>query len=80
MKVSGETGEAQVEGFVFSDDEDYSRLGYVQRKTKRPYHLALFMRPGQSEDFIGAWDGDEDAGEAFSNGPPSNWQAIFDVP
>jgi hypothetical protein len=38
------------------------------------------MRPGQSEDFICAWDGDEDAGEAFSNGPPSNWQAIFDVP
>ena len=70
----------EVEGFAFSDDEDYWRLGYVQRKTKRPYHLALFMHPSQSEDFIGAWDGDEDAGEAFSNGSPSNWQAIFDVP
>ena len=69
-----------VEGFTFSDDEDYWRLGYVQRKTRRPYHLGLFMHPGQSEDFIGAWDGDEDAGEAFSNGSPSNWQAIFDVP
>lgn len=70
----------EVEGFTFSDDEDYWRLGYVQRKTRRPYHLGLFMHPGQSEDFIGAWDGDEDAGEAFSNGSPSNWQAIFDVP
>ena len=70
----------EVEGFVFSDNEDYWRLGYVQRKTKRPYHLALFMHPGQSEDFIGAWDGDEDEGETFSNGSPSNWQAIFDIP
>lgn len=70
----------EVEGFVFSDDEDYWRLGYVQRKTKRPYHLGLFMHPGQSEDFIGAWDGNEDEGETFSNGSPSNWQAIFDVP
>lgn len=70
----------EIEGFVFSDDEDYSRLGYVQRKTRRPYHLALFMHPGQSEDFIGAWDGDEDAGETFLNGSPSKWQAIFDVP
>lgn len=70
----------EIEGFTFSDDEDYRRLGYIQRKTKRPYHLALFMHSGQSEDFIGAWDGDEDAGEPFSNGSPSNWQAIFDVP
>ncbi|MCC2597786.1 hypothetical protein LKR43_15740 [Pusillimonas sp. MFBS29] len=70
----------EVEGFIFSDNEDYWRLGYVQRKTKRPYHLGLFMHPGQSEDFIGAWDGDENEGESFSNGPPSNWQAIFDVP
>ena len=70
----------EVEGFTFSDDEDYRRLGYVKRKIQRPYHLGLFMHPGQSEDFIGAWDGDEDVGETFSNGSPSNWQAIFDVP
>ena len=38
------------------------------------------MHPGQSEDFIGAWDGDEGASEAYSNGSPSNWKAIFDVP
>lgn len=70
----------EIEGFTFSDNEDYLRLGYVQRKTRRPYHLGLFMHKGQSEDFIGAWDGDEDAGETFSNGSPANWQAIFDVP
>jgi hypothetical protein len=69
-----------IEGYKFSDSEDYHRLGYVKRKTKRPYHLALFMTPGQSEDFIGSWDGNEDKGEQFSNGSPSNWQAIFDVP
>lgn len=70
----------KIEGFSFVDDEDYHRLGYVQRKTRRPYHLALFMHPGQSEDFIGAWDGDEDMGQPFTNGSPSNWQAIFEVP
>lgn len=70
----------EIEGFVFSDDEDYHRLGYVQRKLRRPYHLALFMHKGQSEDFMGAWDGDEDNGEPFSQGSPSNWQAIFEVP
>jgi len=70
----------KIEGFIFSDDEDYYRLGYVRRKLRRPYNLALFMHPGQSEDFMGAWDGDEDNGEPFSQGSPSEWQAIFEVP
>lgn len=69
-----------IEGFEFTDHEDRNRLSYVARKVKRPYHLAAFLRPGQSEDFIGAWDGDGDMTEKFSNGSPSNWQAIFDVP
>jgi hypothetical protein len=70
----------EVEGFAFSDDEDYYRLSYVQRMIRRPYHLGLIMREGQSEDFMAAWDGDADAEQTFSNGPPSNWQAIVDVP
>lgn len=70
----------EIGGFVFSDDDDYHRLDYVQRKLRRPRHLASFMQPGQSEDFMGAWDGDGDNGEPFSQGSPSNWQAIFDVP
>jgi hypothetical protein len=61
---------AEVEGYAYCDDQDYIRLDYVQRKTRRPYHLGLFMHPGQSEDFIGAWDGDEDKGEPFTNGSP----------
>ncbi|MEO3879321.1 hypothetical protein [Rheinheimera fenheensis] len=69
-----------VEGVTFFDKDDFSRLGYVQRKIRRPYHLGIFMHPGQSEDFIGAWDGDEGVGESFSNGSPSDWQVIFDVP
>lgn len=69
-----------IEGYTFSDSEDYHRLGYVQRKTKRPYHLGLFMTEGQTEDFIGSWDGDQDDEKQFSNGFPSNWLAIFDVP
>jgi hypothetical protein len=72
--------EISIEGYKFFDAEDAYRLGYVKRKTKRPYHLALFMTEGQVEDFIGAWDGDKNNGESFSNGPPSNWQTIFDLP
>ena len=70
----------EIEGFIYSDDEDYHRLGYVQRKLRRPYNLALFIHPGQSKDFMGAWDGDEDSGEPFSQGSPSEWPAIFEVP
>lgn len=70
----------EIEGSVFSDDEDYYRLGYLQRKQRRPYNLALFMTEGQTEDFFGAWEGDADKGETFSNGPPSAWQVIFDIP
>ena len=68
-----------IEGFSFLDDDDYRRLGYVQRKTQRPYNLANFMHAGLVEDFFDAWDGDEERGE-FSNGAPSNWTAIFEVP
>lgn len=70
----------EIEGFAFSDNEDYRRLGYVKRKMPRPFHLALFLHPGQSEDFMGAWDGDEDQRQPFTTGSPSNWQSIFDVP
>ena len=72
--------DVSIEGYQFIDREDLHRLDYVRRKIGRPYSLALFMTEGQTEDFIGSWDGDEDAGEVFSNGSPSNWQAIFDIP
>jgi hypothetical protein len=72
--------EIKIEGFSFFDKEDYSWLGYIQRKTRRPYHLGSFIHPGQAEDFMCAWDGDECARASFSNGSPCNWQSIFDVP
>ncbi len=69
-----------IEGYDFVDYEDAHRLDYVRRKIKRPYQLALFMTEGQTEDFIGAWDSKEDEEGHFSNGSPSNWQTIFDIP
>ena len=69
-----------IEGYSFFDEEDWRRLNYIQRKIRRPLHLAWFMTEGQTEDFIGAWDGNEDEGELFTNGSPSNWQYIFDIP
>ncbi|MEO8542809.1 MAG: hypothetical protein ABI434_04460, partial [Burkholderiaceae bacterium] len=69
----------EIEGVVFSDDQDYHRLGYLQRKQLRPLNLALFMTSGQTDDFFGAWKGDKYQGMTFSNGRPSEWQAIFDI-
>jgi hypothetical protein len=69
-----------IEGFSFHDREDSHRLDYIRRKMPRPYNLAHFMTEGQTEDFIGAWDGDEDSGESFHNGGPPDWQTIFDIP
>lgn len=69
-----------LEGFSFNDPEDAHRLGYIRRKMPRPYNIQSFMTEGQVEDFIGAWDGDQDNHDEFNNGSPSNWQSIFDIP
>lgn len=68
----------EIDGFKFSDPEDAYRLNYISRKQPRPYNLAATMTEGQTEDFIGAWDSDEEG--LFTSGSPSNWQHIFDVP
>lgn len=69
-----------IEGYSFIDNEDGYRLDYIRRKMPRPYNLAIFMTKGQTEDFIGAWDGNEADDGAFSNGSPANWQTLFDIP
>jgi hypothetical protein len=40
------------------------------------------MTEGQTEDFIGAWDDDEDPDNEsiFCAGSPCDWQLIFDIP
>lgn len=68
----------EIEGFIFTDPEDGYRLGYIKRKQPRPHNIALTMTEGQTEDFIGAWDGEDEG--MFNNGPPADWQEIFDVP
>ncbi len=67
----------EIEGFTFTDSEDGYRLDYIRRKRPRPYNLALTMTEGQTEDFIGAWDGEEEG--MFNSGSPDNWQNIFDA-
>lgn len=68
----------QIDGYQFHDEYDDHRLNYLRRKMSRPTTLHLTMTEGMTEDFIGAWDGEE--GTSFSNGGPSNWQTIFDIP
>ncbi|MFG6179157.1 hypothetical protein ACGTN6_18115 [Halomonas sp. THAF12] len=73
----------EIEGQHFNDRYDSIRLSYVQRKQSRPYNLALFMTEGQTEDFIGAWDDDdnyEDDDSIYHGGSPCDWQDIFDIP
>jgi hypothetical protein len=70
----------EVEGYTYFDSQDCVHLDYLRRKMPRPYHLGVFMHPGQSEDFVCAWDGDDGNTESFTNGSPANWQVIFDVP
>ncbi|OOV87898.1 hypothetical protein [Oceanospirillum linum] len=68
----------EIKGFAFHDSEDAYRLSYLKRKMPRPFNLAETMTEGQTEDFIGAWDADEEG--KFTNGSPCDWQQIFDVP
>lgn len=72
----------EVEGFEFCDHYDAIRLSYIQRKIKRPCNLACFMTEGQTEDFLGAWDDDDDPDNEnmFSAGSPCDWQLIFEIP
>lgn len=73
----------QIDGHTFEDPEDKYRLGYLARKTKRPYNIKMLMSEGQVEDFIGAWgsdDADQDEPGVFANINIHDWQVIFDVP
>lgn len=73
----------EIEGHRFYDFYDATRLSYVKRKQPRPFNLASFMTEGQTEDFIGAWDNDEnydDDDSIYHGGSPSEWQTIFDIP
>lgn len=73
----------EIEGENFYDRYDSIRLSYVQRKQSRPYNLASFMTEGQTEDFIGAWDDDdnyENDDSIYHGGSPCDWQDIFDIP
>ncbi|PNO71275.1 hypothetical protein [Serratia marcescens] len=74
----------EIEGNNYYDRQDYQRLDYLRRKGQKPYSIYLTMTEGQTEDFIGAWDADnddEDSDEArFYSGSPSSWQEIFNIP
>lgn len=74
----------EIEGKRFYDTEDRYRLDYLRRKGNTPHSIHMTMTEGQTEDFIGAWDADEDDVDneenRFYSGSPSSWQDIFDIP
>jgi hypothetical protein len=72
-----------IEGIEFYDRYDSMRLDYIRRKGPYPSNLLCTMTEGQTEDYIGAWDNDEefeDDESIYHGGSPGEWQAIFDIP
>lgn len=72
-----------IEGIEFYDRYDSYRLDYIRRKKPYPSNLLCTMTEGQTEDYIGAWDNDEDYEDddsIYHGGSPCDWQAIFDIP
>lgn len=70
-----------IEGVEFYDHNDAVRLDYVRRKSPYPSNIRCKMTEGQTEDYIGAWDHDEDDdSDLYHGGSPCDWQAIFDIP
>ncbi len=70
---------AEIEGKVFTDDEDWIRLGQWSRSAQ-PTNLRFYMREGHVDTFFGSWmpvDGDE-PNDRFD--PDDNTQIIFDIP
>lgn len=72
----------EIEGNSYYDRQDHQRLNYLRRKGPTPHSIFLTMTEGQTKDFIGAWDTDnEDSEEArFFSGSPYSWQEILDIP
>lgn len=62
------------------DSEDLYRLGYIERKIKKPYNLHMMMSEGLVEDFFGAWYPENDTNLNLLYNPDANWQIIFPVP
>ena len=71
-----------IEGFEFFDKYDAMRLDYIRRKSPFPSNIVCSMTEGQTEDYIGAWDNDEeeDDSDIYHGGGPRDWQIIFDIP
>lgn len=73
-------------GFVFEskdfsiiDFADYHRIGYIDRKMKKPFNLLWMMTEGMVEDFFGAWCSSKESDKNMYN-PDENWRIIYPVP
>lgn len=71
-----------IDGFKFQDNLDAYQLDYFKRKKPFPSNLLFTMPEGFTEDFIFAWDqeDDDEVRDIFRSGGPWDWQLIFNVP
>lgn len=61
------------------DEEDYYRVGYIERKVKYPTSLISTITEGMTEDFFGAWYNHKENNEDEFN-PDIDWNLIFPIP
>ena len=67
----------ELEGVVFVDWEDFSRLGYLIRKHPRPASIRALLTEGWVDEFFGSWLSEGDGESGFN--PDENPQVIFDI-
>lgn len=72
VKITGEE-------LCWIDNEDYYRIGYIERKVKYPTSLIFTMKEGMTEDFFGSWCNFEENNDGNFN-PDENWNRIFPIP
>jgi hypothetical protein len=57
------------------DEDDYYRIGYYERKNKKPSNLKATATEGMVEDYFGAWRAESPGNDLYD--PESNIQVIF---
>ncbi|PKM51749.1 MAG: hypothetical protein CVV02_05660 [Firmicutes bacterium HGW-Firmicutes-7] len=63
---------------LWIDEEDWHRVGYINRKVKYPCSIIFTMTEGMTEDFFGAWCTETIKEEDFN--PDRDWNIIFPIP
>ena len=68
----------EIDGVMFADWDDASRLGKFGRGEQHPYSIWLMMSEGHVDDFFGTWAASDELEGSFD--PDHDQQIIFNIP